>query len=334
MRILRLHSPALAEESPLRLEDADVPEPGVNQVLVRVDVCGVCHTDLHIVEGELIPPAYPVTPGHQVVGKITKTGEGVSVSRLGQRVGVYWLHAACGECDYCRRGLENLCPSARFTGFHVPGGYADYMLADARFVEPIPDSMTSEQAVPLLCAGIIGYRALKLSEIQPGERLGLFGFGASAHLALQVARHWGCEVSVFTRSKAHQQHAADLGAGWVGTAGQPPPALLDRAILFAPSGDLVPAALKAVRPGGTVAINAVHLSDIPGLPYELIYGERTLRSVANVTRQDAKEFLALAQAIGIRSTVESYDLLDANQALNDLKHSRFNGEAVLHVAAH
>ncbi|TLN10167.1 alcohol dehydrogenase, partial [bacterium] len=245
---------------------------------------------------------------------------------------VYWLHSACGECDYCRRGLENLCPSAQFTGFHIPGGYADYLLADARFITPIPESISDEQAAPLLCAGIIGYRSLKISDLQPGERLGLFGFGASAHLALQVARHWGCEVFVFTRSKTHQLHALELGAAWAGTADQTPPQALDRAILFAPAGELVPLALKTIRPGGTVAINAVHLSPIPELPYDLLYGERTLRSVANVTRQDAAEFLGLAQQIGIRSTVQVFDLLDANQALIDLKHSRFNGEAVLRIS--
>lgn len=331
MRVLRLFTPAPAEESPLRLNESDVPEPGSQQVLIRVHVCGVCHTDLHIVEGELIPPDYPVTPGHQVVGTIIKSGDDVSPSMLEQRVGIIWLHSACGECEFCRRGLENLCPSARFTGFHVPGAYADYLLADARFVIPIPGSISDEQAAPLLCAGVIGYRALKLSDIQPGEKLGLFGFGASAHLALQVARHWDCDVNVFTRAKAHQEHAVALGATWVGTAEQTPPQPLDRAILFAPSGELVPKALKMVRPGGTVAINAVHLSPIPTMPYELIYGERTLRSVANVTRQDATEFLSLAERIEIHSTVQRYDLLEANQALVDLKHSRFNGEAVLTV---
>ncbi|GAP15165.1 zinc-binding alcohol dehydrogenase family protein [Longilinea arvoryzae] len=284
MRAMQLNASGPAESLPLRLQEVEIPEPGENQVLIQVRCCGVCHTDLHLVEGELIPPQYPLTPGHQVVGLVVKAGAGVEKSFLGQRVGVYWLHSACGHCECCRRGLENLCPTALFTGYQVPGGYADFLLADARFMVPIPDNMIDEQAAPLLCAGIIGYRALKLSDLKPGERLGLFGFGASAHLALQVARHWKCEVSVFTRSKAHQQHALELGAGWVGTAEQTPPNLLDRAILFAPAGELVPQALRAVRPGGTVAINAVHMSPIPALPYALIYGERTLRSVANVTR--------------------------------------------------
>lgn len=332
MRAMQLCAPSMAETLPLRLQDVEIPTPGENQVLVQVQACGVCHTDLHIVEGELVPPRYPVTPGHQVVGTVDKVGVGVEPSFIGRRVGVYWLFSACGQCEYCQRGLENLCPSAQFTGFHQPGGYADYLLADARFVIPIPPSIADEQAAPLLCAGIIGYRSLKLSDVQPGERLGLFGFGASAHLALQVARHWNCAVSVFTRSKAHQQHALALGAAWAGSADQAPDHPLDRAILFAPASELVLQALKAVRPGGTVAINAVHLSPIPSIPYALIYGERTLRSVANVTRQDALEFMALAQEIGIQSTVQIYDLADANQALIDLKHSRFNGEAVLRIA--
>lgn len=332
MRAMRLNAPSIAETAPLTLQEVDVPQAGRNQVLIRIHACGVCHTDLHIVEGELIPPHYPLTPGHQVVGTVLQAGEGVSTALVGQRVGVYWLHAACGECEFCRRGLENLCPAAQFTGFHVPGGYADYLLADARFIVPIPRAMSDNEAAPLLCAGIIGYRSLKLSDLQPGERLGLYGFGASAHLVLQVARHWGCEVDVFTRSEAHRQHALALGAAWAGTADQRPPHLLDRAILFAPAGELVPPALRAVRPGGTVAINAVHLSPIPSLPYALLYGERTLRSVTHVTRRDASEFMALAEQIGIHSTVQEYDLKDANRALLDLKHSRFNGEAVLHVS--
>jgi propanol-preferring alcohol dehydrogenase len=314
------------------MEDIPQPVPGNHEVLLQVLACGVCHTDLHIAEGDLVAPKFPVIPGHQVVGRVIKAGEDVPDGTIGQRVGVYWLHSACEKCEFCQRGLENLCSSAQFTGFHVPGGFAEYILADARFIVPIPQSITDEQAAPLLCAGTIGYRSLKKSDLEPGERLGLFGFGASAHLVLQVARHWNCEVFVFTRSQAHQQHALEMGAAWAGTADQVLCRLLDRAILFAPAGDLVPAALKAVRPAGTVAINAVHLSPIPEMPYELIYGERTLRSVANVTRKDASEFMSLAQEIGIYSTVQVYDLADANRALTDLKYSRFNGEAVLKVA--
>lgn len=330
---MQLFSPAPVQQAPLRMTEQSVPKPAANQVLVRVLACGVCHTDLHIVEGELMPPAYPVTPGHQVVGVVEEVGEGVPDDCLGQRVGLYWLSSTCGECEFCRRGLENLCPSAMFTGLHIPGGFADYMLADYRFMVRIPDKITDEQAAPLLCAGIIGYRSLKKSELHAGEKLGLIGFGASAHLVAQVAAYWGCPVYVFTRSPAHQKHALQLGAEWAGAPDQPPPCLLDRVILFAPAGELVPTALKVVRPGGTVAINAVHLSPIPALPYDLIYGERTLRSVAHVTRQDAIEFIQLAQQIGIHSTVQLYDLLDVNHALLDLKNSRFNGEAVLKVAS-
>lgn len=331
MRAMLLKKPANAENSPLLMENIPQSRPESHEVLLQVLACGVCHTDLHIIEGDLVAPNYPVIPGHQVVGKVILGGESIAEELIGQRVGVYWMHTACRKCEYCLRGLENLCPAAQFTGFHVNGGFAECILADARFIVPIPQAFTDEQAAPLLCAGMVGYRSLKKSDLEPGERLGLFGFGASAHLVLQVARHWNCEVSVFTRSRAHQQHALEMGAAWAGTADKIPEKWLDRAILFAPNGDLVPAALKAVRPGGTVAINAIHLSQIPAMPYDLIYGERTLRSVANVTRKDASEFMSLAQEIGIQSTAQLYDLAEANCALTDLKFSRFNGEAVLKV---
>lgn len=313
-----------------------IPQPGPGQVRIKVSVCGVCHTDLHTVEGEIVPPSLPVTPGHQVVGVVNAIGKGKEKNKklkIGQRVGIPWLHAACGECEACKRGEENLCPNARFTGFHVDGGYAEYMLADERYILPLPEDLTNEQAAPLLCAGIVGYRALKKAEIQPGEHVGLFGFGASAHLCIQVLRYWGCEVSVFTREFSHQDHARELGAGWAGTAGQHPEKVLDRAVIFAPAGGLVVRALELVRPGGTVAINAIHMSDIPKFSYETIYGERTLRSVANATYRDGEEFLALAVAAGIRSTVSLYPLAEANRALQDLKASRFNGEAVLQVTS-
>jgi len=300
-------------------------------VRVRVAVCGVCHTDLHTVEGEIHPPRLPVTPGHQVVGLIDAVGAGVKGRKIGQRVGVPWLYSACGVCEFCRRGEENLCPQAKFTGFHVNGGYAESLLADARYVLPLPAGLSDEQAAPLLCAGIVGYRSLKKAEIRPGEVVGLFGFGASAHLCIQVLRFWGCKVAVFTREFSHQDHARELGAFWAGTAGQTPGRLLDRAVIFAPAGGLAVRALEQVRPGGTVAINAIHTSDIPSFPYEKIYGERTLRSVANATYQDGQEFLALAVEAGIQSTVNLYPLEQANRALQDLKASRFNGEAVLQV---
>lgn len=338
MRAMRLFAPSLVETHPLSLVDIPIPQPGPGQVLLEVSVCGVCHTDLHTVEGEIHPPSLPLTPGHQVVGQVVELGdkppacpEGRSSLRLGDRVGVPWLHAACGECDACRRGQENLCPRARFTGFHVDGGYAEFMLADARYVLPVPASITDEQAAPLLCAGIIGYRSLRLADLQPGERLGLIGFGASAHLAIQVARYWGCEVFVFTRSPAHRQHAHSLGAAWTGGIEDDPGVELDRAVIFAPAGRLVPLTLQKLRPAGTLAINAIYMSPIPEMAYEMIYGERTLRSVANATYQDGVEFLRLAAEIPVHSTTTVYPLERANQALCDLKDSRLNGEALLMV---
>jgi propanol-preferring alcohol dehydrogenase len=328
---MRLNDYLAAEEAPLKLTQLPVPEPGRGQVRLEVQVCGVCHTDLHTVEGEIHPPTLPITPGHQVVGVVDSLGDGVTNLHEGDRVGVPWLFSADNVCDYCQRGKENLCPQARFTGFHVDGGYADYMLANADYVLPLPNEIENEQAAPLLCAGIIGYRSLKLADLGPGERIGLVGFGASAHLAIQVARHWGCEVYVFTRSKEHRHHARELGAAWVGGAEDEAPEPLDRAVIFAPAGSLVPKILQKLRPAGTLAINAIHMSPIPEIDYQLIYGERTLRSVANATYQDGVEFIQLAVEIPIRSTVNIYPLEEANQALVDLKHSRINGEAVLEI---
>lgn len=336
MDAARLYSPQDIQLAPVVFDDVAVPRPGPGQVRVKVAVCGVCHTDLHIVEGEIHPPHLPVTPGHQVVGVIDALGilqESVPALKPGQRVGIPWLHSTCGECEFCLRGEENLCASAQFTGFHVDGGFAEYMLADARFVLPLPDTLSDQQAAPLLCAGIVGYRSLKKAEVRPGERVGLFGFGASAHLCIQVLQYWDCPAYVFTRSKAHQDHAWELGAAWAGEAGPGGVRNLDRAVIFAPSGELVSLALEKIRPGGTVAINAIHMSDIPLFPYQTLYGERTLRSVANATYRDGVEFLELAVKAGIQSTVNPYALRDANQALRDLKASKFNGEAVLVIEA-
>ncbi len=332
MKAMRLFEPGVAETERLKMVEEPVPQPADGQVLLRVRQCGVCHTDLHTVEGEIHPPKLPVTPGHQVVGVVEAIGkgEGQSVSP-GDRVGVPWLYATCGDCEFCQRGLENLCENARFTGFHVDGGYAEYMLAQKNYILPIPESISDEQAAPLLCAGIVGYRSLRLSDLEPGETLGLVGFGASAHLCIQVALHWGCKVYVFTRSEKHRLHAMELGAAWVGGAEDQLPAFLDRVVIFAPAGGLVPLMLEKLRPGGTLAINAIHTSAIPEMPYRLIYGERTLRSVANATYQDGVDFLRLAAEIPIRATVTTYDLADANKALLDMKHSRINGEAVLQV---
>lgn len=332
MKAMRLFQPGPAEENRLQAVDLPVPQPGTGQVRLKVLVCGVCHTDLHTVEGEIHPPSLPITPGHQVVGIVDALGPDVSGQiKLGDRVGVPWLHGADGVCEFCRRGLENLCPNAQFTGFHVDGGYAEYMLARADYVLPLPDGISDEGAAPLLCAGIVGFRSLRLSDLQPGERLGLVGFGASAHLVIQVARYWGCEVYVFTRAPEHRQHALELGAVWAGGAEDTPPKPLDRAIIFAPSGKLVPPMLEKIRPGGTLAINAIHTSPIPEMPYSLIYGERTLRSVANATYQDGVEFLRLAAEIPVGATITLYDLADANRALLDMKHSRITGEAVLKI---
>ncbi len=331
MKTMRLFEPQAAEANPLRPVDLPRPEPGPGQVRLDLRVCGVCHTDLHTVEGDIHPTELPRTPGHQVVGVIDAVGPGVLETRIGERVGVPWLYQACGVCEFCRRGEENLCPEARFTGFHVDGGFAEAMLARADYVLPIPPDLSDEQAAPLLCAGIIGYRSLRKADLRPGERLGLVGFGASAHLAIQVARHWGCEVYVFTRSDAHRRHAAELGAAWVGGAEDRAPEPLDRAVIFAPAGGLVPSILAKLRPGGTLAINAIHMSPIPKFPYNLIYGERTLRSVANATYQDGVDFLRLAVEVPVMATVASYPLKAVNQALLDLKHSKINGEAVLHI---
>lgn len=331
---MQLQKPDLIASQPLGYTQVEIPAPGPGQVRLNILYCGVCHTDLHIAEGEIHPPRLPIIPGHQVVGVIDALGEGSAETglQIGQRVGVPWLHATDRTCNYCRQGNDNLCPQARFTGFDVDGGYAGAMLAEAGFVIPLPAGISDIQAAPLLCAGIIGYRSLRRAELQPGEHLGLVGFGASAHLAIQVAQYWKCIVSVFTRSPGHQRLARDLGAAWVGEIGQNPPTLLDRAVVFAPAGELVPQTLEKLRPGGTLAINAVYMSDIPAFPYPLIYGERTLRSVANATYQDGLEFLDLATKIGIHSNLQIYDLRDANRALQDLKNSQINGEAVLQIA--
>lgn len=327
----RLHEQGPANEDSLSLEEVPKPEPGPGQVRIEIKYCGVCHTDLHIAEGDIHPPHLPLTPGHQVVGVIDALGEGVSEREMGQRVGVPWLYDTCGECRYCQTGQENLCKDARFTGFDVDGGFAETMLAEADFTLPIPEAISDRDAAPLLCAGIIGYRSLHRAELQPGERLGLFGFGASAHLAIQVARYWDCEVYVFTRSEEHRRHAEELGAAWVGGAEDTPPKKLDRAVTFAPVGWIVPRAIEKLRRGGTLAVNAVSLTPIPEMDYQLIYYERTLTSVANATYQDGVEFFDLAAEIPITPTTTLYPLTDANQALLDIKHSRLNGEAVLEI---
>jgi len=311
------------------LVDLPLPALGAHDLLIRVRVCGVCHTDLHIVEGEIPLPKLPVVPGHQIVGTVEATGLQVQRFHTGDRVGVPWLNWACGTCAYCRRGQENLCAAARFTGYYVDGGYAEFQVTDERFAVPIPAGFGAAAAAPLLCAGVIGYRALRFAGGSAIDRLGLYGFGASAHIALQVARHWDVEVAVFTRNPEHRQLAAALGAQWTGTVGEDPGGPLDSAIIFAPAGELVPAALRALGKGGTLVLAGIHMSPIPQFDYELIWGERVLRSVANATRPDAEQVLTLAAAIPIQTEVETFPLDAANDILLKLKHSTIRAAAVL-----
>lgn len=329
---MQFFSPDEVENEPLRLVELPKPEPGRGQIRIKVNMCGVCHTDLHIVEGDIQPSKTPIIPGHQVVGEVDALGKGVDRFSPGDRVGVPWFYDACGDCEFCQRGQENLCPEARFTGFNVDGGFAEFMIAEADYALPMPSAMGDREAAPLLCAGIIGYRSLHQAEFKSGERLGLIGFGASAHLTIQVAHHYGGEVYVFTRSEEHREHARSLGAAWVGGIEDDAPGELDCAIIFAPAGHLVPKVLEKLRPGGTLAINAIHMTPIPEMPYPLIYGERTLRSVANATYQDGFEYLKLAAEIPVQATTQRYPLEDANRALSDIKHSAINGEAVLKIS--
>ncbi|HET8999582.1 MAG TPA: zinc-dependent alcohol dehydrogenase family protein [bacterium] len=327
--LLRFATPLRTRPSPLEWSEIALPEPGPGEVRIRIQACAICHTDLHIVEGDLIPPALPLIPGHQIVGTIDAMGAMVTHLRLGDRVGVGWLAWACGVCEFCRTGRENLCERARFTGYDVAGGYAEATVADAGFVYRLPPGYTAREAAPLLCAGIIGYRSLRLAEVHPGDRVGLFGFGASAHLALQVARHWGCEVCVFTRSEAHRALARALGAVWAGGVEDAAPAPVDRGVVFAPSGNVVVGALGHLRRGGMLAINAIHLDRIPEFSYARLYWERTVRSVANATRRDAEEFLALAGELSLQVSVTPVRPQETNAALGDLKRGAIQGAAVV-----
>jgi propanol-preferring alcohol dehydrogenase len=303
-----------------------------DEVLVRVAACGVCRTDLHVIEGELPVRKSPVIPGHQVVGRVAKVGAQATRFRVGDRVGIPWLHHTDGVCEYCRAGKENLCDAPTFTGYVVDGGYAEFATAPDKFVYPLPEGLTDEQAAPLLCAGIIGFRSLRLSGIEPGGKLGLYGFGAAASLAIQVARHWNVAVYAMTRDARHQKLALEMGAVWAGGTVDEPPVKLDAAIIFAPAGEIVPAALKALKKGGTVALGGIHMSPIPPLDYNLLYYERVLRSVANNTRQDGNDFLRLAAEIPIHSEIEVFPLRDANRVLNLLKNDAIRGAAVLQVS--
>jgi len=314
------------QREPLRLEELPEPQPGAGQVLLEVAACGICRTDLHIVDGELTEPKLPLVPGHQIVAHVVEGGERFEA---GQRVGVPWLGSTDGTCRYCRSGRENLCDTARFTGYDIDGGYAERTVADERFCFPLPDGYEDLNVAPLLCAGLIGHRTLRLAG--DAERLGIYGFGAAAHIVCQVAVHEGRRVFAFTRAddEETQAFARELGAEWAGDALGPPPEELDAALIFAPAGELVPAALKAVAKGGTVVCGGIHMSDIPAMPYELLWGERVLRSVANLTRADAEEFLQIAPSVPVRTEVTTFPLEDANEALDRLRGGNLRGAAVL-----
>jgi propanol-preferring alcohol dehydrogenase len=331
MKASLLRAPAPIETNPLEFVDVPAPQPAEGEMLIRVRMCGVCRTDLHVIEGELPPRKSPVIPGHQVVGVVEQRGRGARRFEAGARVGVAWLHHTDGTCEYCRAGAENLCDNPTFTGYTVDGGYAEFITAPEDFVYAIPEGFGDEQAAPLLCAGIIGFRALRLSGVKSGARLGFYGFGAAAHVAIQVARHWEVEVYASTRDERHQRLARELGAAWTGGTFAEPPTKLDAAIIFAPAGEIVPAALRALRKGGTLVLGGIHMSPIPSFDYDLLYQERVIRSVANNTRRDGEDFLCIAAEIPVRMHTQLFLLRDANRALNALKNDAIPGAAVLQI---
>ncbi len=317
------------QQKPLQLEDLKKPTAAPGQLLIKVSVCGICRTDLHVVDADLKEPTLPLIPGHQIIGEVEAIGPNVSGFVIGQRVGVPWLGGSCGQCWYCQHHKENLCDNARYTGYQINGGFAEYTVADARYCFAIPSNYSDLQAAPLLCAGLIGYRAYRL--VEGCQKIGLYGFGSAAHILVQVAKHYQQEIYAFTRDgdTEAQSFATKLGATWAGSASEPAPVALDGAIIFAPAGELVPTALKAVRKGGRVVCAGIHMSDIPSFPYEILWGEREVCSVANLTRQDGDEFLPLAASIPVETTVHTYPLEQANQALDDLRQGNFTGSAVL-----
>jgi propanol-preferring alcohol dehydrogenase len=330
MKAMVLKRAMAVEDNPLEYIDIPAPDPAPGEILIRVHACGICRTDLHTVEGEIHPPKLPIVPGHQVIGTVAARGPEAKRFREGDRVGMAWLFRTCGVCPFCLAGKENLCEKALFTGFDADGGFAEYTKIHEDFAYPIPDVFTDPEAAPLLCAGIIGYRALRLSEIKKGQRLGLYGFGAAAHIAVQVAVHWGCEVFVFTRGASHRALALRLGASWAGSPDDPPPAKLQGAIVFAPAGEVVPVALSHLDKGGTLALGGIYMTTIPALDYaKHLYDERTVRSVTASTRQDGTDLLAVAAEIPIRTETQSFRLGEANHALQLLKAGRINGAAVL-----
>lgn len=332
MKAMILREARPIEENPLQIVDIEEAAPGPGEIRVGISACGLCHTDLHTVEGELRPAKLPLIPGHQVVGRVERVGAEASRFRVGDRVGVAWLHSTCGNCAFCLHGKENLCEQARFTGYHVDGGYAQYINVPQDFAYPIPQGFPDLEAAPLLCAGIIGFRALRLAEVERGGRLGLFGFGASAHIAIQVAVHWGCQVFVFSRSEEHRDLARKLGAVWTGRAEEDAPHKLDSAIIFAPAGKLVLDGLRVLRRGGTLALAGIYMTPIPQMDYARdLYYERTVRSVANNTRADGEDFLRLAAEIPIHTEVQTFALEEANHALRLLKEGKIQGGGVLAI---
>lgn len=329
MLAAQLRAPAPADAAPLEIAEAVDPEPAAGEVVIEVEACGVCRTDLQLCEGDLEARQLPIVPGHQVVGRICALGEGADAVAVGDRVGVAWIASTCGRCRFCRSGRENLCDEARFTGWDRHGGFAERMVARADFVHRLPDELEASAAAPLLCGGAIGLRSLRVSGVEPGGRLGLYGFGASATCAIQIARHWGVEVFVCTRSPAERRRAMEMGAAWVGGHADRPPARLDAAVTFAPVGSVVVDALRALDKGGVVAINAIHLDRVPELDYGDLWWERQIRSVANVTRNDVAELIELAASIPIRTRTAVYDLADVNTALADLSAGDVSGAAVI-----
>jgi len=332
MRAMILEHEGDVTTNPLQMRDLPIPEPGPGQVRVKVTVCGICRTDLHVIEGELPPSTRPIVPGHEAVGIVDRVGQGVKQIKEGDRVGLAWLQATCQTCEFCLKGRENLCAHATFTGYHVHGGFAEYALVSERFAYPIPSNFTDQEVAPLLCAGIIGYRALLRSQVQPGQRLGLYGFGASAHITIQIARDWGCSVYVCSLREEHRALALQLGATWVGEAAEMPPNTLHSAIMFAPAGELVPPALRALEKGGTLALAGIYMTPIPSLDYTRdLFQERTLQSVTANTRQDGLDLLQEAASIPIRTHTVPFKLEEANLALQQLKAGTIQGAGVLHV---
>ena len=329
MKAMVLNSCQSIEQEPLKLIERDLPPLQHHQVLIEVSACGVCRTDLHTVEGEIIPPSLPIIPGHEVVGRIVKLGEKVRGKKVGDRVGVPWFYCSCGECSYCQQQRENLCSRAKYTGFNVDGGYAEFMAAHEQSCYLLPDNYQDIELAPLLCGGVVGYRAFRISEIKPGEILGLYGFGSSAHIILQVAKFLNITAFVFTRSSNHQQQAELLGADWVGPPGQSPPELHHSAVVFTPAGESLPLALSHTRKGGIVSLGGIYMSDIPSFKYNLLWEERQVRSTANSTPQDVNDFLSFARDHKITSVVETFPLGSANQVLTKVKYSQLPAGAVL-----